>query len=534
MNHIKYFIAALSTTLLFVACDSNLDVANPNTQTSADFWKNESQISEGVTAIYNRLIIDGTYQRTLPALKDVRGDDVNSASPWTIYPLTGNFTVHADYDVLQWPWRDLYQMIAKANLVLFNAPNVTYSSADYKNRLLGQTYYLRALAYYELMDNYQVVPLVLTKPVDQTNYYPRTATRAEIFAAIESDLTNAQSMLPKSYDNVTGDDKGQKGRATWGAATGLLGKLLMIEQKWPEAAVQLKAVIDSKQYSLMANYGDNFTMAKENNSESLFEVQFLTGVGTTENWTGDPSSSWKQASALDFPYGMVAFGAWEDFHPTQWLYNEFKLERCNDGKLDPRLYWTIVSYESEYDTYPGTDGRSNTIFGIKPYQTNRIDKTNKKIYIAKYTYARLNGFTAEGAGLRDNSGINYRIMRYSEIILLYAEALNEMNGPTSDVYSYIQQVRDRAKLPDLATSQPGLTQSAMRDQIAHERALELGIEGVRFYDIIRWGWLSDNSKLTTLKTHDPEFNTYSTGHEYLPVPQIELDNNPNLTPNSAD
>jgi hypothetical protein len=125
-------------------------------------------------------------------------------------------------------------------------------------------------------------------------------------------------------------------------------------------------------------------------------------------------------------------------------------------------------------------------------------------------------------------------MRYSEILLLYAEALNELNGPTSDVYSTIQQVRDRANLPDLATAQPGLTQSAMRDQIAHERALELGIEGVRFYDIMRWGWLYDNTKLTMLKTHDPEFNTWSAGHEYLPVPQLELDDNPNLTPNSAD
>jgi hypothetical protein len=534
MKHLKYIMAAISITLLLASCDSNLDVANPNLQTSVDFWKNESQISEGVTAIYNRLIIDGTYQRTLPALKDVRGDDVNSQSPWTIYPLTGTFSVHADYDVLQWPWRDLYQVISKANLVFYNAPNVTYSSPDYKNRLLGQAYYLRALAYYELMENYQAVPLVLTKPVDQTHYYPKTATKEETLAAIESDLVNAQSMLPKTYDNVTGADKGQKGRATWGSATGLLGKLYMIEQKWSDAATQLKTIIDSKQYSLTANYGDNFTMSNENNSESLFEVQFLGDMGTTANWVGDPSSTWKQASALDFPYGMVAFGAWEDFHPTQWLYNEFKLERCKDGKLDPRLYWTIVSYESEYDTYPAADGRSNTMFGIKPYQINRLNKNNKKIYIAKYTYARIPGFTAEGNGQADNSGINYRVMRYSEILLLYAEALNELNGPTSDVYAAIQQVRNRANLPDLATAQPGLTQSAMRDQISHERALELGIEGVRFYDIMRWGWLYDNTKLAMLRSHDPEFNTWAPGHEYLPVPQVELDVNPNLKPNSAD
>ncbi len=534
MKSIKYILAALSFAALFASCDNKLDVTNPNLQTSADFWKTESEIAEGVTAIYNRLILDGTYMRTLPLLEDVRGDDVHSESPWTIYPLTGNFTVQADYDVLQWPWRDLYQLIAKANLVFYNAPNVTFTSSDYKNRLLGQAYYLRALAYYQLMENYQVVPLVLTKPLDQKDYYPATATRAQIFAAIESDLLNAQSMLPKTYESVTGADKGQKGRATWGAATGLLGKLYMIEQKWSDAATQLKAIIDSKQYSLVANYGDNFTMLNENNSESLFEVQFITGTGTTENWLGDPTSAWKQASCQDYCYGMSAFGAWEDFHPTKWLYNEFKKERCKDGKLDPRLYWTIVSYEKEYDTYPTTDGRSNTIFGIQPYSTNKIDSTNTKIYIAKYTYARLSGHTSEGDGSRDNSGINYRIMRYAEILLLYAEALNEINGPTSDVYSYIQEVRTRANLPDLATTQPNLSQAQMRDQIAHERALELGIESVRFFDIMRWGWLSDATKLAAVRSHDSEFNTWVVGHEYLPVPQLELDDNPNLTGNSAN
>jgi tetratricopeptide (TPR) repeat protein len=530
MKYLKYIFLILPLLVSLSSCDNYLNVSNPNLQTSADFWKTESQIAEGVVAIYDRLILDGTYQRTLPALEDVRGDDVNSQSPWTIYPLTGNFTVHSDYDVLQWPWRDLYELIAKANLVFYYAPNVTFSDQDYKNRLLGQAYFLRGLAYYELAENYQKVPLVLTKPLDQTQYYPATASDTALWASIESDLTKAQSMLPQSYDNVSGPDQGQKGRATWGAATGLLGKVYMIRKEYAKAAVELKKVIDSKVYSLVKNYGDNFTMSNENNSESLFEIQF-GNFGTAENWVGEPSSSWRQASALDFPYGIPQFGAWGDFHPTHWLYNEFKKERCKDGTLDPRLYWTIVSYEKEYNSY--TDGRSNTIFSSQPYSTGVLDSTNNTIYIAKYTYARIPGHTLEADGIRDNSGINYRFMRYSEVLLLYAEALNEL-GQTSSAYQYIQQVRDRVDLPDLSVTQPNMTQDQMRDQIAHERALELGIEGVRFFDIMRWGWLYNSTKLTELQSHDSEFNTWVAGHEYLPIPQIELDDNPNLIPNSAD
>lgn len=535
MKFLKYISIAAITGIMFTSCDKKLEVTDPNAQTSADFWKTESDIAEGVVATYNLLLIDGTFTRTLPALVDVRGDDVNSQSPWTIYPLTGNFTVQADYaggyDVESWIWRDFYQLIAKANLVLYNAPNVTFSDQDYKNRLLGQTYFLRALAYYEIAENYQLCPLVLSKPLDKSMYFPQSASVDSVWGSIESDLKLAQSMLPQSYANVSGPDQGQTGRATWGAATGLLGKLYMIRGEYDKAAAELKKVIDSRLYNLVPNYGDNFTMSNENNPESIFEIQF-GNFGVDANWVEPSLPSWTQGSALDFPYGLTQYGAWGDFHPTQWLYSEFKKERCKDGTLDPRLYWTLVTYEPEYDNY--TDGRSNVIFGEKPYSTGKLDNTNNTIYLAKYTYARIPGHTLEGDGKVPNSGINYRFMRYSEILLLYAEALNELNGPTSDVYQYIQMVRDRANLPDLATTEPGMSKDQMRDQIAHERALEFGVEGIRFFDIMRWKWLYDPAKLSMLQSHDAEFNTYAPGHEYLPIPQGELDTNPNLSKNSAN
>jgi starch-binding outer membrane protein, SusD/RagB family len=131
------------------------------------------------------------------------------------------------------------------------------------------------------------------------------------------------------------------------------------------------------------------------------------------------------------------------------------------------------------------------------------------------------------------SGINYRVLRYADILLMYAEVLNELNR-TAEAYSFIQQVRTRATLPELATVKPNMTQAQMRDQLAHERALEFAIEGQRINDLIRWGWFYNPTKLAELKAHDADFNTWTAGNEYLPIPQQELDVNKNLTPNPAN
>ena len=120
--------------------------------------------------------------------------------------------------------------------------------------------------------------------------------------------------------------------------------------------------------------------------------------------------------------------------------------------------------------------------------------------------------------------INERLMRYSDVLLMYAECLNE-TGDTQGAYTYIQKVRTRVHLPDLATTKPNMTQAQMRDQIGHERYLEFALEGHRFDDIRRWGWLENPTKLAWLKTRDSEFNSYAAGREYFPIPQSEMDTN---------
>ena len=220
--------------------------------------------------------------------------------------------------------------------------------------------------------------------------------------------------------------------------------------------------------------------------------------------------------AISVTYGMEGAG-FSDYLPTRWIYNEYKKEKTIDGKSDPRLLVTIASYEPA-DNSTKAYGRA----WFNPLTS---------IYPRKYTNDGVgNGKPFEGAA---ESGINYRVLRYADILLMYAEVLNETNK-TADAYSYIQKVRTRANLADLATVKPGMNQAQMRDQIAHERALEFAIEGQRINDIIRWGWLYDATKLAELKTHDVDFNTWTPGNEYLPIPQQELDVNKNLLPNSAN
>lgn len=519
MKKISLFAFLILSVIIFITgCEKKLQLLNPNNPTTTGYWTTESQALNGSTAIYSALTVDGTYMRSFPGLSDSRGDDFYGDSPWADLVLTGQFIIPSTSGPVQWIWRDFYQVINRANQVLEGVGGMDAASinTDLKNRILGQAYFLRALAYYNLATTYKIVP-VLTSSKFTPNELPGTATEEVLWNQIFSDLQDAETNLPISYNNVNGPDKGQVGRATKGAAAGLLGKAYLYRKDYAKAATQFEKFFTGPLkdvYSLMPNYRDNFRDVNENNAESLFEVQFKEEGGSVDNWCCEPSNAWKQWTSVSITYGMDGKG-FSDYLPTRWIYNEFKQEQTVDGKLDPRLLATIASYEPS----------ENSITAYGAPWTN--PQTN--IYPRKYTNDGL-GKPNETVG---GSGINYRILRFADILLMYAEVLNELNR-TSDAYPYIQQVRSRAKLPNLATVKPNMTQAQMRDQIAHERALEFSIEGQRINDIIRWGWLYNPAKLAELKAHDTDFNSWTPGNEYLPIPQTELDLNTNLLPNPAN
>ncbi|PTS99363.1 RagB/SusD family nutrient uptake outer membrane protein [Pedobacter sp. HMWF019] len=506
--------------LAFTGCKKQLDIQNPNAKTIDLYWKTEADAKAGLDAVYNSLIQDGTYMRMFPALTDGRGDDFTGDSPWSDLVQVGNFTIPSNSGPVQWLWATHYQLVWRANQVIFNVPSITMNE-DLKKRLLGQAHFLRGLAYFNLAVTYKVVPLIDELPTDKTKYFPHTATEEALWNQIIADFKAAKDALPLSYVGLTGADAGQIGRATKGAATGMLGKAYLYREKWQDAATEFNDLINGSMkgtYRLMADYRDNFKEINKNNAESLFEVQFgqpdALG-GTVMNYGGEPNANWKQVSSTGRTYAMDGYG-YSDFLPTRWIYNEYKIEKTKTDKSDPRLLATIASYEP--------DDNSITVYG------NTWPFAQTAIYPRKYTHDGLNW---PGNDDQENSGINYRIMRYADVLLMYAEALNE-SGNTTAAYDYIQQVRDRANLPDLRTTKPGLSQDQMRDQIAHERALEFAIESIRINDIIRWKWLYKPEKLAILKAHDGDFNTWTPGKEYLPIPLSELNVNPNISRNPAN
>lgn len=562
MKSFKIIITMLALIVGVSACEDELEVQNPNNSTTFDFGDSESELKEAIIACYNRIRLEGTFARVGYTLDAVRGDEVwNSSQQW--YLEYDNFNSPGTIGIGdEWPWRDNYHVVNRTNFVLSKVDGVEMSEDSY-NEITGQALFLRSLAYYNLATYYKTVPLITdyASYSDLETLYAPTNSQDSVFDQIEADLRLAMEMLPSR-------DKGgewARGRATSGAAAGYLARALMFRHKFEEAYTVLKDIIAGNYgtYALTADFGDNFKESTENNIESLFEVQFMnygTG-GTDEEWTPvNISPEATQGHAVESNYASQALGSWGDLAGAPWLYNLFKKENSTDGRLDPRLYWTLVTYENEYNNYTGQataaypdgDPRDNVVYQQEITATPLSNNAQGGISIAKWTNARTNLYESITNGLQN--GINLRLMRYSDVLLRAAECENEINGPTQVAIDYINEVRRRVALPDLQLSDFP-TADHLFEQIANvERPKEFGCENGRGIDLIRWGFFYEATRLQQLVEHgyyvtdgtantdelteatasNSSFNTYSPGNEYFPIFQGTLNANPNLEGNSAN
>ena len=512
----NYAAGFFSLALITTSCvsDDALNQLDPNNDSVDKFWSTDQDALEGINATYSSLLTDGTYMRSTPLLLDLKGDDTRSNSPWGSMYNVGRFNSNVtDAAIYGWAYETYYQGIYRANQVLTNVPKISFADEALKNRILGQAYFLRGLYLFHAVNMFKNVPL----PTEIAVYYPQKS-HEEGWAQVISDLKAAADLLPTSYAGISGLDAGEKGRATKGAALGYLGKAYLFSKDFANAKTTFKQVIDLGVYSLVSNYRDNFTDSNENNSESLFEVQFSREAGGVAlGWGGIPASDWGKTSARAITYAPRAFG-WTDVQPTWALFDEYHQEATTSGAVDPRLDATV------FYNKPGTKlyGQDFAAF----YAANPGDLND--LFCRKYQ-------NSDGAYANEydwRSGINERLLRYADILLMYAECLNE-TGDTAGAYTYIQMVRSRVGLPNLSTVKPGLSQDGMREQIGHERFLEFPLEGHRFDDIRRWGWLENPTKLAWLKARDVEFNSYAPGREYFPIPQLDMDNNPGMVQNPS-
>ena len=575
----NFCIATAAVLLMLTSCDSKLDVTNPNQQTADSFGNEDvSELEESVIAAYNHIRMEGTYARVGYMLDVCRGDEVwNSSQVW--YMPFDDLNVAFTDEIGQWSWRDWYYTINVCNFILYKVGQDYSAVSEQLQHIAGQALFLRGLAYYNLAGYYQNPILITDYETYSTldglyegNSEPEdtdgNAQYDRAWDQVEMDLQEAMALLP------TRDAGGQwaKGRATKGAAAGYYARALMMRHKYSEALDVLKSIIAGQygHYELMANYGDNFRegSAYENNAESLFEIQYLDygTQGVDDEWTPvNTSPNATQGSAIESNFGPGDCGGWADLSASPWLYNLFKAERTTTGSLDPRLYWTIGTYEPEWEGFE---------FGNQCYKVTQTDDwgnpdiplvTNNNfggLPVAKNTNLRTGLYEKVVTGL--HNGINLRMMRYSDVLLRAAECENEVNGPTQQAIDWINQVRNRAGLANLNLANFS-SKDKLFEQIANvERPKEFGCEFGRGFDLLRWGFFYDADRLRQLKDHaavnfwtkanynkgdytytpkdkvqysdcsKSSYDTWAKGHEFFPIYQGTLNDNPNVVGNSAN
>jgi len=544
--------------MAMTSCEGKLDVTNPNEQTTGSFGFNTDDLEECVIAAYNHTRMEGSYARVGYTIDVVRGDEAwNSSQVW--YLSFDNLNTPYTDDIAMWSWREWYYTINVCNFILSRTGEDDSQLADNMKKIKGQALFLRGLSYYNLAGYYQNPPLITNYSDYSTldGLYGKNSSYDEVLDQVEKDFSEAMTLLP-SRD--TGGEWA-KGRATCGSAAGYYARALMQRHKYEEALVVLKDIINKKYgtYKLMANYGDNFREGSqyENNDESLFEIQFLDygSQGVDDEWTPvNTSPNATQGSAIESNFGPAKYGGWADISASPWLYNLFKQERTTAGKLDPRLYWTIGTYETDWENFEyGNVGYTQPMTATENVVTNDI---NGGLPIAKNTNMRTGIYDKVVTGLHD--GINLRMMRYSDVLLRAAECENEVNGPTQQAINWINEVRERAGLADLKLSDFN-SKDKLFEQIANvERPKEFGCEFGRGFDLLRWGFYYSTDRMNQLKEHGTfrktltdikspvsysevngddvlsSYDTYNPGHEFLPITQTLLNTNPNLGGNSAN
>ncbi len=500
-----FICLGLAAASLLTACDRNLDIVNPNQLTTQSFWKTDADALAGVNAVYSTMHRGG-ISRWMPFYYIIRSDEGRSQSPATdiVNNMDQFLVTDYNYGNAVAVWDDNYIGVNRANQVTDNVPNITMDAA-LKARYIGEAKFLRAMYYYHLVTIFGNVPLILQTSV--VGDRPASATTAQVWAQIEKDLTDAAAVLPTTYSGA------DLGRATKGSAYALLAKAYMQERKYTESLTPLQWLVEGEGktiYALMPNYRDNFLISTENNKESVFEWQFqINPAEYTDDDSQTPNQNYGTSLAQFFgPSGI----GWSDGEAQRWPTREF-YEKTTAGARDPRLEASFL--------FDSTDVRGpafTQIYGQTFLQ--RYGTDNKRVWFRKFQ----NDHWKNEEGYRSPN--NWRYIRYADVLLMYAEALNA-TGKTAQAYPYVDQVRQRAGLPKLSVARPGLTQDLFLAQLKHERVTELSGEGHRWNDLARWGDLGPQ-----LAVRDPAFSTFVKGKsELLPIPQLDRDLNPNLTQN---
>lgn len=492
--------ALLSAILVFAAFTSCkqefLDVTNPNQLSDASYFKNDQELLASVNSAYGAMQRLELYGRKYFFFYDLLSDDIRGNDPLFLDGQTlSAYTFNASSETVNDVWRGFYRGILRANITLTYSANLPKSPL--LDRVVAEAHFLRGFYYFELVQGWGGVPIRNEIGIAEQ---PR-ATAAEVWALVEEDLKKAEAVLPAAY---TGNDIG---RATRWSAKGMLGKAYLYQKKYAEAAAKFKEVIDyananPDKLGLTADYRDNAVELSDKdgsyvefNKESLFEVSFggAQRTGSFNNW-GQDGPGGGEGTFRAIEYGFTIFGNTSPSLDIVAAYNN-----------DPRQRMNMF----------GPGSKINRDGVLRDY--DRTDWQHKK-------YSNLGSINSSGTDVQDFAGssINMRVLRYADVLLMYAEALTAPQNGVGTQFSplalaALNQVRARVGLaPSGASGAVELFQA-----IINERRLELWNEQVRRKDLVRWGL--GRAALG---------NKFITGkHELLPIPQTEIDLNPGMAQN---
>lgn len=466
--------------LALTACETQLDLSPVTNLTNVTYYKTAEDAKAAVGACYAQ--IGGTD----PFLDLVTTDDAIAFLTGSAdRPLLWRYNITPSNTFIS-QYAGAYNGINRSNTVIGRLPGIPMDES-LKKRYIAEAKFLRALHYFNLVRLYGDVPIVTTETTSLEGLAVSRDPVDKVYELIEADLKEAESVLPKTYP------ASESGRASLGAAKGILARVYLTRAGttagspyWAQAAAKAKEVMDLGVYDLYANFADAFALTARGGKENIFEIQYLTDVKGHGDGRG-----YGVRSAPIYPGTGSGIA-----RPTASLYNLYS------DKDTRKAVTFITSY-----VYNGV---TTTLSITDPDFTKAV------------SYQKLWDKTAKTTS---GEGTSKPILRYSDVLLMYAEATNEANnGPTADAYAALNKVRTRAGL----TALTGLTYQPFKEAVWLERRLEFTFENMRRFDLVRTGRLLDAVKAENSFARNATIQSF---HVLMPIPQADMDANPNLKQN---
>lgn len=482
---------------LTCGCNGKLDLDPIGSISQESFYTTASDAQAAVVACYNAILAyhtggSGSNVTGMDMWGDIQSSDAEPHPDGVAWNQIYQYTLQPNNGELANQWFQIYEGIYRCNQAMEKIPGIQMDEA-LKSRLIKEAYFLRGWWLLRLGKMYGNAPLV-TKTLGIDELLIPKSTRQEIFDQVEKDLTEA-STLPDSYDDAN------LGRATSYAAKTVLAELYLWEKQWAKAKPLLESVINSGRFRLLDSYSALFDGSTENHPESIFEIQYKANTGKN---LGNFSTTYSAPNGE----GYVPGGGWGWIRPTKDLVNEYE----TTPKEDPRLTYSIFRKGDNFEGQVFKDVVNGTGFAVKKWVIS--GKTGAEIE-QNYPW---------------HTSANFALYRYAEVLLMYAEILNETGNPSGAV-GYINKVRARpsVNMPALASN---LTKTQVFEAIRHERRVEFSFEGKTAYDLRRWGIAGSFLRSKDRWQNDVKINPQWGGNffkyvdgknDYFPIPQSEID-----------